>query len=484
MLVLAWEYLTGRAVAADLAYRTKPEWPPHPDRVFQALVASWGERGCAADERAALAWLEERGAPDLVVPDDDLVSHPPAPKVYVPVNDTEGRKRGAYKDGELALLPSNRARKERYFPSTLVGSETCALVWREADPGAHRPALERLAAGVNRIGHSSSLVRLGLASEAPRPRWSPTGDRRRAELWLRVPEAGRLSLLVQHYADGGADHRRPSTGAWCGYAPFDDEPVHEGVLSGRVLMLRRVAGAPLHLGQTLALTRALRAALLRHASGRALELLSGHAADGAPLTEAHAAFVPLGFVGTEHADGHLLGFAVVLPRQASYADEEAVMDAFARAVDGETEALSLRAPDGREFALALDDRSAPPVALRPSTWTRPSRVWSTATPIVLDRQPPRRHTDREGFAASQIARSCEQMGLPSPAEVRVGNVAHLEGVPASSSFAPLPTKEGRGRWHVHAWIRFESPVRGPVALGAGRYRGYGFCRPVREETGS
>ncbi len=47
MLVIAWQYLTGRSVATDFADRQAAEWPPHPDRVFQALVAAWGERGRA-----------------------------------------------------------------------------------------------------------------------------------------------------------------------------------------------------------------------------------------------------------------------------------------------------------------------------------------------------------------------------------------------------------------------------------------------------
>ena len=68
MLAIAWQYLTGSAVAATVTDREEPEWPPHPDRVFQALVASWGERGGDPDERAALAFLETLGPPELVAP--------------------------------------------------------------------------------------------------------------------------------------------------------------------------------------------------------------------------------------------------------------------------------------------------------------------------------------------------------------------------------------------------------------------------------
>ena len=35
---------------------------------------------------------------------------------------------------------------------------------------------------------------------------------------------------------------------------------------------------------------------------------------------------------------------------------------------------------------------------------------------------------------------------------------------------------------VHAAVEFDRPVRGPVLIGAGRYAGYGFCRPTSEDT--
>ena len=34
---------------------------------------------------------------------------------------------------------------------------------------------------------------------------------------------------------------------------------------------------------------------------------------------------------------------------------------------------------------------------------------------------------------------------------------------------------------THAEVEFPVPVRGPVLIGAGRYSGYGTCRPRREE---
>ena|SRR5438045_2534219 len=88
MLALEVEFLTGVSVAATPNRREQPEWPPHPDRLFQALVAAWGRDEKPDDgERAALEWLEELPTEGLIV------SAPKAHRrdvvtVYVPPNDS------------------------------------------------------------------------------------------------------------------------------------------------------------------------------------------------------------------------------------------------------------------------------------------------------------------------------------------------------------------------------------------------------------
>ena len=42
MLTLEVEFRTGVSVAARPNRREQAEWPPHPDRLFQALLAAWG----------------------------------------------------------------------------------------------------------------------------------------------------------------------------------------------------------------------------------------------------------------------------------------------------------------------------------------------------------------------------------------------------------------------------------------------------------
>lgn len=470
MLAIAWQYLVGSAFAAQLDARDEPEWPPHPDRVFMSLVASWGERGEAADERAALEWLEALPEPEIAAPGDDLAFAAAGRKVYVPANDRVSD----------TLVPT---RKERYFPSTSVGDAVCALRWPGVDPGVHREAIARLVRGVTHVGHSASLVRMWIEPEPPPARWIPSRSARREELQLRVPEPGRLARLVRDFAGGGDGFRRPRAGAWCAYRLHEPEGATAGHHAGRMIVLRRIAGARPSIQHAPPLCAALRSALLRSARGEdARALVSGHAPDGTPLDRPHVAYVPLPFVGDAHADGHLLGLAIVLPEQATADQEDAVFRALVGAMPAETASLELTAGPGGAATFAIEDRPTPPRALRAGTWSRASTLWATTTPVVLDRQPPRRHPDRDGFAADEIALACERVGVARPIEVRVGDVSVLEGVPHAAAFPALPTKAGLRRRHVHAWLRFERPVLGPLLLGAGRYRGHGLCRPLDDEA--
>ena len=104
--------------------------------------------------------------------------------------------------------------------------------------------------------------------------------------------------------------------------------------------------------------------------------------------------------------------------------------------------------------------------------------------MVLDR-----HFDGEdkwGRAAESVMDSCEHIGLPRPGEVLLSPVSLVEGVPHARGFSSLTRKRDGGRqMHAHAVMIFREPVLGPVLIGAGRFRGYGLCRPMdasREKT--
>jgi CRISPR-associated protein Csb2 len=491
MLTITWEYLLGRLVAADPASRDLPEWPPHPDRVFMALVASWGESAGGNQEAEALRWLEELPPPCLRLPPSLESNRKAAAKCFVPVNDKSLSLSTKKSNPTLRELSIGRNRRSRTFARFPV-SGICALYWPDCNPAEvqrHLPALRRLCLATPSLGHSSSLVRLWAEPSAPPDdllAWDPVASG--GEQSLRVASKGRLDYLVSTYANGGADWSRPQPGRWVSYrgVKADGSPlVHPSPFDEQLLILKAVGpNARLYgAAHAPALADAMRRTLMAGAppQSRALELISGHAAgSSARLEGVHCAFLGLPFVGSEYADGHLLGMAMALPRELSPEDRESCEAALARSLDDQ---FRLRLVLGAEGHLDLEvvTPSEARQALQSATWCPRDGAchWATATPIVLDRLPQRRVRDVEAFMRDEVTAACLRVGLPEPAEVGVSEVSPLLGAPHARQFPAMKRKsDGGKRWHVHAAIRWADPIRGPVLLGAGRYRGMGLLKPV------
>ena len=131
-------------------------------------------------------------------------------------------------------------------------------------------------------------------------------------------------------------------------------------------------------------------------------------------------------------------------------------------------------------------------SLRYDTWGRQSRQWVTATPIALPRHPgglskgtAESRAKAWEAAGSSVVDTCVHAGLPKPSVVNVSLDPLIAGAHPTARFPPF-TQNGSGgeirRQIVHALVTFESPVAGPVILGAGRFMGLGLMRPVNAET--
>lgn len=482
MFAIAWQYLTGRAVATSPTDRTAPEWPPHPDRVFMALVAAWADSGAPSAGREALEWLEAQTPPSLVVPPDSRTPPASAVKVYVPVNEIDGSKTSKKSkksvDTYLSLLPAHRNKSERHFPSVLPGEEVCMLVYREPPPAEHRKALASLCRQMIRIGHSRSLVRVWLEDDPPAPQWVPNSPDG-ANFHLRVPYVGRLWDLQEDFRAGV----RPRSARWIAYGPVQSPDLPRGDFDGRMFVFRRTGGTQSTLSRTLAWTDALRGTFLKAADGNSdwMQLVSGHSPDGGRMNAPHVAFVPLANTGHSYANGLLMGFGLLLPRTLSPAQQNAFLYEVLPRAFQDTDPPTIRLVAGAlgEMFLEREARPVPAWNLRATTWTGQSPRWATVTPIVLDRQPPRRHEDQDQWAVGQIADACRRQGLPEPIDIVVSGISAILGAPPAKAFPPLPRRsDGGRRWHLHATIRFPRMIAGPLLLGAGRYRGYGLLRPL------
>ncbi len=491
MLVLEVEYLRGVAVATNTWDRAAPEWPPHPDRVFSALVDAWAARGKAEDEADALRWLADQGAP-VVHAVAEAPARDPAPH-YVPPNDMRVRGRagsppptGKSLDRALAVLPMlRRNRQPRRFPAVVPDDPRVLFAW----PGAgaapeRRAALARLAADVVSVGHSSSLVRAEvggtLPDDAP-PAWQPRAGGGR---YLRVPEPGRLDSLEQGWQDQTPDGPpfRPPTAPVTAYAPpaeGEGDVTPASVFGADWWVFQDAGGSePPALAAFPRVARVLRKALMAKAPDPPPPELSGHDTDGKPAADPHLTFLPLADVGWTWSRGRLMGVALALPRavesERAHPARRALVQALANLMDDQgTFPLKL----GGLGVWRLQRAGARPdrASLRAHRYTARARRWATVTPMLLDRHPKNKPGQTLG---DTVARACENIGLPAPLHVAADRQAPVRGGPAGFDMDLADITPDKRRPLRHAVITFAAPVTGPVVLGAGRFRGLGLCLPA------
>ncbi|HEU0141388.1 MAG TPA: type I-U CRISPR-associated protein Csb2 [Bryobacteraceae bacterium] len=467
MTVIGIRYLTGYAAAADLAAGGRePEWPPHPGRVFMALAAAHFESGEDPTERRALEWLEAEPAPAMRA---SGATHRSFVETYVPVNDQR-----------YAIL--NRSRQPRSFPKARPEEGTVFLVWPSQPPQELRQALAVLCTKVTRIGHSSSLVQLWMPEQLPEPgcNWRPEDGA--SSLRMRVPAQGTLRSLESAFQA----RERPRLNAWKGYGKWstaeDREHTQSGPFDPDFIVMTAMEGRTLGLESTLQLTSALRNAAMKAAGDNPPEWLTGHTPEGAPSRELHAAFFPLPFVGHAHADGHVMGLGIALPRSLSESAEdrrslrEKLGPLFFDPDTGEPRKVRLWRDGVWEWNLERETRESPPRTLQREKWTGPSRMWASVTPVVLHHYPRKRAGDVERILLDAFASAL----LPEPEALEVRAASAHEGAGHSRSLPSFAEGDpALCRYQTHVIVRFRDPVEGPVLVGRGRYRGYGLFAPWR-----
>lgn len=517
---LVIEYLTGYAVATDPANRERAEWPPHPARVYMALAAAHFEtNGAGKDkseedaERAALDWLAKLSPPDVTIPEHlprDVLT------VYVPVNDQSG--------GDALL---SRSRQPRFFPRVHVGSEPLRQTWHvpEDPPSSHLNALESICRNVTRVGHSSSLVWARLERDAAvEPTHIP--DENSLDTRMRIVQTGAMQRLEDAFNKSAIDEfaileeqidaskgkakkelkntqerqfprgrptsQRPVFSISRGYRrvqrPQADIP--HTLFDPNFIVLREADDATQTFGleSTAAITHAVRGLLMSVSRDQPPpSWISGHEPDGSKLESAHhLALIPLAYVGRpeikaeQHADGHLMGVGIVLPRSVSHRDCAKVLAPIL--FDEKTNQPRPRdLTMGRAgvWKVVRDTSMSPRLTLRTQTYTSPSRTWASVTPVLLDSMP--KGIEEPVLWREKVARivsdSCRNIGLPEPVAVRIEKTPFFRGslraMPAQGGFPRLRND----KFQVHVLIEFDRLVQGPVLLGAGRFRGYGLMRP-------
>lgn len=448
MLGIEVTFLTGRYVATAYNSRREGEWPPHPARLFSAVVAAHFDADTAmpraGDERAVLEWLEHQGPPSIRASEAtprEVVT------VFVPVNDTaltdvddEARELdearaaliGAERTGEaksvkkhaalvktadLALkkataratavpakplaatygrrqLPEFRGRQPRTFPSMTPADPTVTYIWPDATASGEQLAvLDGLLGRVIRLGHASSLVAMRVLEEPVLATWRPDAE---GALRLRVIERGQVAALERAYERHREVEPRVMPAVPHGYSrvtPVTTETVPQSIFSDDWLVLRRVGGPSIPMTAAAGLARSVRKALMSFADEPIPEMLSGHTPDGQPSKMAHLSVVPLPFVGHQHASGIILGISLVLPRDAGLAARRSIYEAVARwereyrLEDEDIPAVQLTLGAAGVLSLERVEWGFVQASLQARVWCGPSAVWYSVTPVALDRNP-------------------------------------------------------------------------------------------------
>lgn len=302
----------------------------------------------------------------------------------------------------------------------------------------------------------------------------------------------------------------PVLGLWQGYSLATDDESDDLIVEGvhfdsELMVLCKLEGRNLQTQDTLAVTKRLRdAAMSRCEIQPPPAWLSGHEGDGSLTVDPHAAFIALPYVGGPYADGHLMGLAIALPKRISSEQRGKALRGLLFDELDESRVVELKLGQLGEWMIRFETDNTGRQSLQNNTWVGPSRTWATVTPVVLDRFPKQsKATDRAAWyceVTETIALSCERAGLPKPVQVEIDTSSWHTGVPRSvaktrrlrkelesqatvvlgDGFPSMPSRAGKPiRPQVHVRLTFDQQVLGPVIVGAGRFLGYGLCKPTK-----
>lgn len=338
MFSIEVELLTGCYTATQHDDRNSPEWPPHPARLYSALVNAWAEADDPADgEQEALRWFEGLADPEVAcsrltadvatsevatrsvvthfVPDNDpnvvrdlhltyerLLQAIEAATVHDEDATSKGAERtrkalskaidkaktdshkaatsGTAPEAALALLPDLRGKQGRTYPTVRPADPIVTYTWPDDSPDeATRAHLDALLGRVGRLGHSSSLVSCRMVDEARPVTYVPRPD---GETLIRLPGTGQFDRLRELYDlhQGSEPRSLPKRIVPYG-VPREAQPQYSGSLwhNGTFVAVTLTDGPRVSVRDSLALAQAVRGAILAHAgevSGTIPESISGH----------------------------------------------------------------------------------------------------------------------------------------------------------------------------------------------------------------
>lgn len=462
------------------------EWPPSPLRAFQALVAAAGQRWrndqlFNANAREPLTLLEGLDAPELIAPAG--VPSSTAYRLYVPNNHAD-IVASAWTGGDPHANIAEHKVEKHVHPVRLKGGNDIHYLWPIGpDQTEHVRTLSEIARGVSHLGWgidqaaaSFAVISAEKVSTLKGERWIPADQ---GGILLRVPEpAGPASrgtladLRGKHEAflkrlsrDGFKPVPPLSAFRVVGYRRAID-PAGRAWAAFEILKPEAVGKASF---DTARRCRDV-AAWVRNLTGEVCRDWS----DVATFVHGHDPADSLKPLAGEKADERFMYLPLPTINHGLNRVESIrrVLIAAPVRFRDRVERVRRRLP-GQDL---IDERRRVPVGvlnLLPRTdwvlrqYTEQAAVWSTVTPVIRPG-----HDDGIPNKAERLLRAAfAQAGFPEPTEVDWRRVGFRAGADLADRYA-VPDQLGKyPRYHVR--VRFPEPVRGPLVVGAGRYRGIG-----------
>lgn len=475
----------------------RPEWPPSPLRLFQALVAAAAAR---SNERSrlngsvpALRWFQQLPLPEIVAP--TARESQTGYRSYVPDNVGDLIARSWCRGGNAEIAD---IRVEKDVRPMHLDGEAVHYLYSVDDERSHldfvkksAQSLTHLGWGIDMIVGNADLISEEESSKLKGTRWVPaTGD---AGVPLRAPLAdGTLEELInKHEAflnrlardTQGNEFFNPvpplsmfRTVNYC--RATDPEP-----RCWAAFTLLKPDASSRRSFDTPRRTRDV-AGMVRHAIAEVAEK------QGWPNDEINV------FVHGKTTDGARPSGGTKTPDRFSYLPlptinpklnrVESIRRVLVTAPAHCTDRINWlrRALAGAEL---VDDRSTPQALLTilpSSDWVvrqyyEPSTTWSTVTPIILpihDGYDPESAGHWLGIAFEQAGFARESV---VESDVEWQRIGFRAGVDLVSRYRPPKNLENKPRYHVR--VRFPHAVPGPIAVGSGRFRGFGLFASENNE---
>ena len=469
----------------------RPEWPPSPMRLFQAILAGsragWRKLRWSMDDqsdlRGAFLWLERQCPPEIIAPEArDACAY----TLFVPNNDSDKIFNRQDRLTSKAARPHRLAIQD----DLADGKQALHYLWpipeKEWTTASHYAQLlsresQNLMAlgwGIDQVVGNGRIITSGEASLLLGERWQPWPDSLYPLDRLRVPVEGSLEDLDAVYEsfcaqlDGGMRNlprkfRRFKLVNYVKVTQFPRRPCACFELPDRTAFRQEDTIKVAAMLRSLACREQNRHDFRDQCGDNPEVYLAGHV-NGKRPTPPRFSYLPLPTIGHDHADGMIRRLMISEPLggdglRAKWAQTRLEGQVLLDNHDKEKGQL-----------LELWRNSSHKMVHR---YVADGRIWSTVTPVIL----PGFDDGKRSKATKLLLQSIGHAGLQidAIADLTIRKAPFWRGAQHPHAYRRPQYLKHFSAWHVQ--LEFHEPVSGPLAIGAGRHVGLGLLAACQND---